>query len=93
MSSHNLLYYIQHVYFQYFCRDRNAETRECRKARQEFERKISEEDNPKAFFKYVNSQRKVKPGIPNLKRSDETYTESDTEKASELNSFFKINRV
>ena len=77
-----------HIHFQYYCRDRNNATRKCWKARQEFENGISEDNNPKAFYKYVNSRRKVSTGISNLKRDDGTIAESDIEKAEELNSFF-----
>ena len=67
----------------------NAATRECRKARNDFENKLSEDNNPKAFYKYVYTRRKVSAGISSLKRSDNTVTESDTDKAEELNCFFK----
>ena len=77
----------EHIHFQYYCRDRNAVKRECRRARQEFENKIPENNNPKAFYKYVNSRRKVNTGISSLKCSNGTTSESDTEKAEELNSF------
>ena len=78
-----------HIRFQYYCRDRNNDTRECRKARPEFENGISEDNNPKAFYKYVDFRRKVSTGISYLKRDDGTIAESDTEKVEELNSFFK----
>ena len=51
--------------------------------------KISEENNPKAFYKYANSNRKVQVGISNLKKTNGGFTENDKEKAEELNSFFK----
>ena len=79
----------EHIHFQYYCRDRNTATRECRKARQEFENRISEDNNPKAFYKYVHSRRKGNTGISNLKRDDGTVAETDTEKADDLNFFFK----
>ena len=79
----------EHIYFQYFCRDRNAATRECRRARHEFENRLSDDNNPKVFYKYVNSRRKVNVGISNLKRNDGSLAETDTEKAKELNTFFK----
>lgn len=78
----------QHIHLQYYYRDRNAATLACRNARSNFERKISEEDNPKSFYKYANSKRVNKSGISHLKRSDESYTENDYEKAEELNKFF-----
>ena len=40
-------------------------------------------------YKYVNSRRKVNTGISNLKRDDGTVAETDTEKADDLNFFFK----
>jgi len=79
----------EHIHFQYYCRDRNAATRECRKAQNDFECKLSEENNPKAFFKYANSKRKVNVGITKLKRSDNTFAEDDCDKTEVLNSFFK----
>ena len=41
------------------------------------------------LFMYVNSRRKVNTGISSLKSSNGTIVEADTEKAEELNSFFK----
>ncbi|XP_060606940.1 uncharacterized protein LOC132759227 [Ruditapes philippinarum] len=79
----------EHVHFQYFCRQRNIATRECRKARNNFETKIAEDTNPKAFYKYVNSRKKVQNGIADLKRDDGSITENDLEKTEELNRFFK----
>ena len=47
-------------------------------------------ENPKKFWKYVNSKLKRNTGIPNLKKSKNTndLTSSDSEKADVLNSFF-----
>jgi hypothetical protein len=50
----------EHVHFQIFCRQRNIATRECRQARNNFETKIAEDTNQKAFYKYVNSRKKSK---------------------------------
>ena len=63
-------------------------TRECRKARKEFEDKLADEKNPKAFYKYVNSRRKVNVGISNLKCEDGTVINNDSEKAEELSKYF-----
>jgi len=79
----------EHIHFQYYCRDRNAATRECRTAQSDFEHKISEENNPKAFFKYANSKRKVNVGIAKLKKSDNSFAEDDSDKSEVLNKFFK----
>ena len=43
----------------------------------------------KTFYRYVNSMKKVKVNMADLKRKDGTFTNSDTEKANELNRFFK----
>ena len=48
-------------------------------------------ENPKKFWKYVNSKLKRNTGIPNLKKSknnNNDLTSSDAEKAEVLNSFF-----
>jgi endonuclease/exonuclease/phosphatase family metal-dependent hydrolase len=47
----------EHVHFQYFCRQRNIATPECRKARNNFETKIAEDTNQKAFYKCEFSQK------------------------------------
>ena len=65
-------------------------TKIIRKAKKSFEHKIASEikSNPKSFWNYVNSQRKCKPNIPNLLKSDMTLTLNDNEKADTLNTFF-----
>lgn len=78
----------EHIHFQYFCRDRNTATKECRKARKEFEEKLANESNPKSFYKYANSRRKVNMGLANLKREDGSVIDKDSEKAEELNNYF-----
>ena len=45
--------------------------------------------NPKHFWRYVKSKRKVRHGVSNLEREDGTLTETDFDKAEVLNSFFE----
>lgn len=45
--------------------DRKNAIRECRQAREEFEKNFRE-TNIKSFYKYMNSKRKVKVGLANL---------------------------
>ena len=51
---------------------------------QYIENRISDETNPKAFYKYVISRRKVSTGILSTKRDGVTMAELNTEKAVEL---------
>lgn len=77
-----------HIHYIYFCRARNSATRECRKARKQFENKIAEEQNPKVFYKYVNSRRKVNTGITKLQDENGEITENNQNKAEILNNYF-----
>ena len=55
----------------YYCRDRNAATRNCRNARREFEKKLGQRKVvQKSFYRYVNSMRKVKVNVADLKREE-----------------------
>ena len=45
-------------------------------------------DNPKLLYQYLASQSKPKETIPNLRKPDGTLTETDSDKANVLNSFF-----
>ena len=71
-------------------RIRNEVTAATRSDRISFERNISKEikNNNKLFWRYVNSQRKSKASIPDLKRKDGTYATTDADKAEILNSQF-----
>ena len=63
---------------------------EIRKAKREYEKQLANisKSNSKAFYNYVNSKLRTKPGVSNLTRNDGTTTNNDQEKASELNKFF-----
>ena len=55
----------------------------------DFEGKIAEEENPKSFYKYVNSRRKVNTGISELKDVNGESSTNDLDKAEILNNFLK----
>ena len=59
--------------------------------RRRYERGIALEirHNVKAFWKYVNKNKKLRKKIPNLLRKDETLACTDKEKADALNSQFQ----
>ena len=65
---------------------RNMSAQESRKARREFERKIAAESktNNKAFWRYVNSKRKIRTKVGDLKTATGKYTNRDDEKAEIL---------
>ena len=69
---------------------RNQVTSAVRNDRIAFERNISKEikNNNKVFWRYVNSQRKSKTSIPDLKKKDGTTVTTDKEKAEILNEQF-----
>ena len=50
---------------------------------------LAYDENPKSFYRYVNSKRKVKTGLSEIKRQDGTFATTDAEKAKELNDYFK----
>ena len=75
-----------HVYIN----ERNATNKQIKKAKKEHERKIAEKskENPKVFWNYINSQRKVKESIPALKSKDGKIYKDDYKKTCILNDFF-----
>ena len=70
-----------------FTKHRNEASRAIRRARRDFENIIAKNvrNNPKGVWNYMKSNRKVRSRIPNLKRADKTFTETDEEIAEELN--------
>ena len=70
-----------------YIRARNEAAHACRKARRDFESRLAREikNNNKAFWTYVNSRRKVKPGMPDLTKADGTIARENKEKAEVLN--------
>ena len=69
---------------------RNAATRDVRRAKRDFEKKLAGDIklNPKSFWKYVRSKTKVKTGISDLEKDDGTFAHTDIDKAEVLNNFF-----
>ena len=78
-----------HDYHVYII-ERNATNKQIKKAKKEHERKIAEKskENPKVFWNYINSQRKVKESIPALKSKDGKIYKDDYKKTCILNDFF-----
>ena len=56
----------------------------------DFEQRLAKEvkENARAFWKYVNSNKKTRSNIPNLRRTDGIFTSSDQQKADVLNQQF-----
>jgi hypothetical protein len=76
--------------YQEYITERNRCTREVKKAKREYEKKIAAEckKNPKSFWKYVQETTKQRTGIGVLKGKNGNMMESDLEKAQTLNEFF-----
>ena len=68
---------------------RNAATRDIRRAKRDFEKKLAADIklNPKCFWKYARSKTKVKAGI-SVEKEDGSFAQTDSEKADILNKFF-----
>ena len=71
-------------------RIRNQVAHQTSKDRSDYENKVAEEtkQNVNAFWRYVNSNRKSKSSIPDLKKPDGSKAVTDEEKAEVLNSQF-----
>ena len=71
--------------FQVYITQRNQATHAVRKAKRDYEKSIAKEcrKNPKVVWNYL--KRKTKTTMPNLKKSDGSYTSSDKEAADALN--------
>ena len=69
---------------------RNKVTHQVEQDRADFERKVANEvkENSKAFWRYVNSSKKTRSSIPDLKCQDGTFASSDQQKANALNHQF-----
>jgi hypothetical protein len=76
--------------YQKYIETRNACTKEIKKVKREFEKKLSKECklNPKCFWKYVNSQTKINSGVSLLRAQNGDIATTDAEKAETLNTFF-----
>ena len=69
---------------------RNKVTHQVEQDRADFERKVANEvkENSKVFWRYVNSSRKTRSSIPDLKCHDGTFASTDQQKANALNHQF-----
>ena len=76
--------------YEAYCKARNEVTKEVRKAKRSYEKKLAEEikDNPKSFWKYVRDKTNVKQGVSDLEKEDGSFAHTDEEKAEKLNKFF-----
>ena len=74
-----------------YCKIRNKVRQITRQIRKQFESRIAQKvrTNPKAFWAYVKSKTKAKPGIPDLTSTRGQRTQNDQEKAEVLSEFFK----
>ena len=76
--------------YQKYIEERNLTSKLLKKAQKDHEKQIAEKSkqNPKVFWKYVNSKRKCKENISALKGKDgKIYTEN-SDKTTILNDFF-----
>ena len=73
--------------YQEYKAKRNESSKENRRARKEFEKKLANEcrSNPKATWRYMKSTNRVSTAVPNLKKPDGTLTSSDADIADTLN--------
>ena len=69
---------------------RNKVTHQVKEDRKNFEERLAREvkENARVFWKYVNSAKKTRSSIPNLRRMDGTFSSSDQQKADALNQQF-----
>ena len=80
----------QHYDFEDFKRKRNQATREVRRARMTFEKKLARnlKTDVKTFWRYANNGMKVRVPVGDLEREDGTVAITDMEKDEVLNQFF-----
>ena len=80
----------QNTDYEEYKQCRNQATKEIRRARKNFEKKLSEnlKEDTKSFWGYTNSGVKVKIPVGELERQDGTVASNDQEKADVLNDFF-----
>ncbi len=80
----------RHYSYTRYCAIRNECTRKVKSAKTSFEAKLATEckTKPKAFWKYVQSKRKVKEGGSQLRKGNGLLAKNELEKVEELNRFF-----
>jgi hypothetical protein len=85
------LYTRRNKEYQEYTKQRNETTSKIRTAQREFERKLIYDfkSNPKPFYGYMRGKQKVRVGVSQLQKDDNTLTEDSQEAANVLNDFFK----
>ena len=73
--------------YKTYAKARNKNSHELRKARRNFERKLAKNirNNVKSFWKYVNSKKKNKSKVNDLKNANGDFVSEDGKKAEVLN--------
>jgi len=76
--------------YRNYLNSRNECNRNIKKAKREYERKLAKDckNNPKHFWKFVQSKTKAFSGISPLNKGDGSTAVSDQDKANTLNDFF-----
>ena len=76
--------------YKQYTKGRNQAKWDCRKAQNEFEKKLAAEskNSPEAFYKYAQSKLKTRTGNAHLPREDGSLTTTDKQKADVLNIVF-----
>ena len=76
--------------YQKYIEERDNVNKQLKKERKDHEKKIAEncKQNPKMFWKYINSRLKSHSGISPLKDKDDKIINEDEAKANILNDFF-----
>ena len=77
--------------YREYIKERNKCNKEIRRARKTYELKLFEKvkTNPKALYKYVNSNKRLKKHVNKLMTRERTLTKNTQETANVLNKFFK----
>ena len=77
-------------HYKLYIQARNESARLVKNSKKEHQRNIAKKckDNPKTFWNYVNTQRKVKENIASLWDGKSSYINNDKGKADALNNFF-----
>ena len=78
-----------------YAHQRNLTKAKIREAQRNYEKSLVDNlhVNPRPFYSYIKSKQKVKDTIGHLRKDDGSFTESNNEAATILNSCFKSNFV
>ena len=78
------------THYNDYVQARNDTSKQIKHAKRSYEQNIANNSkkNSKAFWRYINSVKKSKPGIASLRKDDNSYTINDKEKAEALDKLF-----